>query len=430
MQTRSTASAAPDTAVSNPSSPESPGDLPPKPRPLALLIYSHFFLPSIGGVEATVFFLAKGLAEMRDSQGAAEFTVTLVTQTPVGNYNDDALPFRVVRQPRPFRLWRLIRASDVVHIAGPAVAPLFVALLSGTPVVVEHHGFQTICPNGQLVIEPGNVPCPGHFMAHRYSRCLRCNAPQGWFSSSKLWVLTFVRRALCARAAANITETKWLASHLHLPCLDVIPRGFEPGQPMSRVIQRREMPVIVFIGRLVTTKGVRLLLEAATFLRDQNWQGELVIIGDGPEREALEQFSRDAQLPAVRFVGFLSPERMEAALTEASAIVVPSLGGEVFGLVVVENMLRALPVVAPDLGAFVEVLGDTGVLFRTGDAHDLARALQQVLDGPEFADSLGQRARQRALEMFNQRRMIQAHARLYRDLWKRQISDATSTGRP
>lgn len=383
---------------------------------MALLLYSHFFPPSIGGVESTVLFLAKGLAELRDSQNALQFEVTLATQTPARNYDDAALPFRVVRQPRLFQLWHLIRSSDVVHLAGPAFAPLSLSLISRKPVVVEHHGFQTICPNGQLVIEHGATPCPGHFMAHRYAKCLRCNAPQGWFASSKLWFLTFVRRALCSRAAANITETQWLSSLLHLPHLTVIPRGFERGQAISRLIPQSGIPMIAFIGRLVTTKGVKLLLEAVKSLCDQNRRFELVIIGDGPEREALEQYTRDAQLPAVRFAGRLSPAQMEATLTEASAIVVPSLGGEVFGLVVAENMLRALLVVASDLGAFVEVLGGAGLTFRTGDAADLAAKIGRLLDDPGLANGLARQARQRALDFFNKSRMIQAHARLYQDM--------------
>jgi glycosyltransferase involved in cell wall biosynthesis len=379
-------------------------------------LYSHFFPPSIGGVESTALFLAKGLAELRDSQGAAQFKVSVVTRTPAGNYDDSALPFRVVRQPEFFQLWRLIRACDVVHIAGPALVPLVMGCLARKPVAIEHHGFQTICPNGQLLIEPGATPCPGHFMAHRYSECLRCNAAQGWFASRRLWLLTFVRRFLSARAAANITETQWLGGLLHLPRVTVIPRGFDPGHPISRAASPSGKPTIAFMGRLVTTKGVRLLLEAAKSLRDQNRAFELVIIGDGPEREALEKCAHDAQLAAqVRFVGRLSGAQLEATLAEASAVVVPSLGGEVFGLVVAENMLRALPIVASDLGAFVEVLSGTGLAFRTGDAVDLAAKIRRLLDDPNFANRLAEHARQRALDFFNKSRMMEAHARIYRE---------------
>jgi glycosyltransferase involved in cell wall biosynthesis len=379
-----------------------------------LLIYSHFFAPSIGGVETIVRSLARGLAGLLDSNGAREFEITLVTQTPAGSYDDSALPFRVVRQPRLFELWRLIRSCDVLHVAGPALAPLSLGLLSRKPVVIEHHGFQTICPNGQLLIEPVGTPCPGHFMAGRHSECLRCNSAAGWLSSGKLWLLTFVRRILCARAAANITPTEWLGGLLQLPRVTAIPHGLEFARPNSRREPPSARPVFAFLGRLVTTKGVRLLLDAARILRGQNRSFELLIIGDGPERAALEQFVRDSEFETqVHFAGHLDGEQLEAALARAFALVVPSIGGEVFGLVVAENMARSLPIVASDLGAFTEVLGDAGLTFHTSDAADLAAALARLLDDPSLAATLGQRARQRARTVYTLGNMIQSHAALY-----------------
>jgi glycosyltransferase involved in cell wall biosynthesis len=384
-----------------------------------LFLYSHFFAPNVGGVETIVLSLARGLAELRDSRGAPQFEITIVTQTPAGDCDDRALPFRTIRQPGFVQLWSLVRKSDVVHVAGPALAPLIFSLLARKPLVVEHHGFQTICPNGQLLIEPSGTPCPGHFMAGRHAECLRCNSAQGRFASRKLWLLTFVRRFLCARAAANITPTQWLGGLLQLPRVAAIPHGLEAVDPVSRSAPRSSTPVIAFLGRLVTTKGVRVLFEAARLLREQNRSFELLIIGDGPERASLEQFARESQLaPMVRFVGRVGEEQLEAALARASAIVVPSLGGEVFGLVVAENMLRGLPVVASDLGAFAEVLGDAGLTFRTGDAGDLATSLSRLLDDPSLATRLGPQARKRALDLFGRERMLEYHASVYHNACK------------
>ena len=81
-----------------------------------------------------------------------------------------------------------------------------------------------------------------------------------------------------------------------------------------------------------------------------------------------------------------------------------------------ENMARGLPVIASDLGAFTEVLGNAGLIFRTGDAEDLARALSRLLDDPESARSLGEQARQRVLRSFSFGGMIEAHASLYREV--------------
>jgi glycogen(starch) synthase len=383
---------------------------------MKLLIYSHFFAPSVGGVETLVLSLARGLAGLRTSSGESQFEVTLATQTPADKFEDGSLPFRVVRQPNLIHVWDLIRASEVVHVAGPALAPMILGLLARRPVVVEHHGFQTICPNGQLLIEPTGAPCPGHFMAGRHGECLRCNAGQGWISSRKLWLLTFVRRFLCRRVSTNITPTAWLGALVQLPRFVAIPHGLEfTAAAATYPASASQPPVIAFQGRLVTTKGVGVLFEAARTLLAENRAFELLVIGDGPERATLERVSQDAQLAGhVRFAGRLLGAELDAALAHATVVVVPSLGGEVFGLVVAENMLRGLPVITSDLGAFVEVLGEGGLTFRTGDAQALAQELRRILDDPALATRLAGKARQRALEYCDFRRMLESHARVYR----------------
>jgi glycosyltransferase involved in cell wall biosynthesis len=382
---------------------------------MKLLIYSHYFAPSVGGVESIVSSLASGLAGLRDSNGATQFEVTLVTQTPSGNYDDGASAFRTVRTPSLAKIWQLIRTSDIVHVAGPAIPPIILGLLARRPCVVEHHGFQTICPNGQLLLEPAGAPCPGHFMAGRQTECLRCNSGQGRLASFKLWILTYVRRFLCSRVAANIMPTEWLGGQLHLPRSTTIPHGLEVTAAAQHTGQPGIPPIVAFQGRLVTTKGVRLLFEAARILRENGQAFELLIIGDGPERDSLERFVRETQLGSqVRFAGRLDGARLNAALAPSSVVVVPSLGGEVFGLVVAENMLRALPVIASDLGAFSEVLGDAGITFRTGDPAALAAALSQLLNDPSRATRLGQRARERALNFCSREWMLESHANLYR----------------
>jgi glycogen synthase len=385
---------------------------------MKLLVYSHFFAPSVGGVETLVLSLARGLAGLRVANGSPEFEITLVTETAAQKFDDAALGFRVVRQPAFSELRRLIRASDVVHVAGPALAPLVLGLLAGKPVVLEHHGFQTICPNGQLLIEPAGTPCPGHFMAGQHGKCLRCNAGQGWLASWKLWGLTFVRRFLGRRVTTNIAPTAWLGGLLKLPRVVAIPHGIAPLAPVQDANARgTARPVITFQGRIVTTKGVGVLFEAAGLLRQQNHDFELRIIGDGPERTAAEQLSlREYWKGRVRFLGRLTGAELEAALAGSSVIVVPSLGGEVFGLVVAENMMRGLPVITSDLGAFVEVVGDGALTFRTGDAAELARQLARVLDDRALAADLARRGRERAMAFCDLSRMVEAHAEIYREV--------------
>jgi glycogen(starch) synthase len=383
-----------------------------------LLIYSHFFAPSIGGVETIVRTLASGLCQLRSETGPAQFDVTVVTETPSNGLDDRVFPFRVIRNPGIWGLLRLVWGCNVVHVAGPALLPMAISILLRKPVVVEHHGFQTICPNGQLLIEPANEPCPGHFMAGNHQKCLSCTASFGWVQSRKLWLLTFVRRFLCRCVSQNIAPTAWLATMLDLPRTRTIWHGIETQTVHPNDSEKEhKRPCIVFQGRLVTTKGIRVLVEAARLLRDQRHDFEILIIGEGPERFSLEQSLTSSELRScLRFAGRLSDSEVVTAIASAFAVVVPSLGGEVFGLVVAENMRRGLPVVASDLGAFREILGDDGLLFRTGDPADLASKLKFLLDNPALSSALAQRAQRRYQLCFALRPMIEKHADMYAEI--------------
>jgi phosphatidylinositol alpha-mannosyltransferase len=103
-------------------------------------------------------------------------------------------------------------------------------------------------------------------------------------------------------------------------------------------------------------------------------------------------------------------------------VVVPSLGGEVFGLVVAENMQRGLPVIASDLGAFVEVLGEAGKTFRVGDAVELAQCIADLLKSPEVMTGLGAKAALRVETQFGLHAMIAAHAQVYRGAGRRETT--------
>ncbi|HEV8716582.1 MAG TPA: glycosyltransferase, partial [Candidatus Binatia bacterium] len=257
-----------------------------------VLVYSHAFAPSVGGIETFVMLLAQALAD-RDEKaaraGARPRTVTVVTQTPRRDFDDSSLPFLVVRCPGLGTLWRLLGGADVIHLAGPALAALALAILRRKPVVIEHHGFQTICPNGQLLYEPTRMPCPGHFMAHRYYECLRCNAPKGKLRSLRMLLLTFARRQLCRLAAVNIAPTRWLESALGLPRTAVIYHAVQRHQDGRGTLSRPSYPpTFAFMGRLVSTKGVSVLLEAANQLKKKGWAFQVKVLGDGPERHALE----------------------------------------------------------------------------------------------------------------------------------------------
>lgn len=382
---------------------------------MKLLLYSHFFAPSVGGVETIVQSLARGLSDLHDANGDREFEVTLLTQTPAGNFDDSAFPFRVIRRPGLFQLWRLIRSSGLVHIAGPALAPLLLSRLACKPFVIEHHGYQATCPNGLLFHHPTKSVCPGHFEAGNYLECMNCNTKiDGSFGAFRLLASTLLRRACSRSATANIAPSRHVAQRNGLPCTTVIFHGVEVP------IAKKEISAIknssfAYLGRLVIEKGVSVLVEAARLLRAQGREVPVLIIGDGPERPRLAtQIAASRLESSVRITGFLSGEALQRELREVGTIVIPTIMEETAGLAALEQMARGRPVIASAVGGLQEIVNGVGLTFPAGDASALVNAMKRILDEPGLASLLGGLARQRVLQSFSFKSMIDAHARLFR----------------
>jgi glycosyltransferase involved in cell wall biosynthesis len=388
---------------------------------MKLLIYSHFFAPSVGGVETIVLSLARGLAGLRDSNGAPQFEITLVTRTPAGNCNDLELPFRVIRKPGLIHLWQLIRKSDVVHVAGPAIAPLFLAWFSRKPFFIEHHGYQATCPNGFLFHHPSESVCRGHFLAGNYRECLKCNAKtEGPLRSLRLLLSAFLRNAASHRATTNIAPSAHVTSRQALPRTTTIVHGIEDpfdGRDPLQTAQPFNRKSFAYLGRLVIEKGLSVLLEATRLLRAQGHDVAVVLIGDGPDRPRLEKQINALGLErTVRITGFLSGVKLDQVLCGVGAIVIPTTMEETAGLAAMEQMVRGRPVIASGIGGLGEIVRDSGLTFSPGDPGALADAMRRILEEPDLLASLGASGRQRILLSFSYRGMIDAHARLYREV--------------
>lgn len=383
-----------------------------------LLIYSHVFAPSLGGVETITMTLAVGLAGWGKNHPEEEIEVTVVTQTAGAEADDARLPFAIVRRPGLNTLARLIHTADAVHLAGPAMLPLALGKLLRKPVIVEHHGCQVACPNGLLLFEPTQTPCPGHYMAGRYGECLRCNRKTaGRVKSTTMLASTPIRRWLTNRVAANITPTHWLETELKLERMTTIFHGIP--EISTHTLPQQGPAKIAYVGRMVNSKGIDLLIEAAEQLRDQGLSFQLKMIGGGPEVEGMKTKAMEKLRGTIEFLGPVVPERMEEILRDVETVVLPSLGPEVFGLAVAENMLRGKLLIVSDMDALKEVTGNAGLIFKAGDSKDLARCLRRSIEEPGLVAKLGAAARVRALEEFTSNRMIERHVWVYKEIWNR-----------
>jgi glycogen(starch) synthase len=387
---------------------------------MKILIYCEYFAPVVGGVQTAIELLARGLDERERGGRLGHGEVTVATMTPANGMDDSVLPYRVVREPGVFLIFRLIREADVIHLAGPCLLPLLLTWLMRKPVVIEHHAYQAICPNGLLFLHPSQTACSGHFMERRYRNCLQCCAEtMGRAASLRALILTFPRRWLCKRVAANIVITNHVGIRLMLPRTQTIYYGIEVTPPPSdpEVHRPRQTLEVAYVGRLVAEKGLPLLLEAARRLRDERTAFHLTFIGDGPERAQLEESTDRFDLrDCVAFTGDLRGADLNEAVGKIDVVVMPSVWEETAGLSAIEQMMRGRLVIAADIGGLGEVVGNAGLKFTPFASGALASRLQQAAGNRGEAARLGRAARQRAENVFAVGRMVDEHFRLYHRL--------------
>ncbi len=142
--------------------------------------------------------------------------------------------------------------------------------------------------------------------------------------------------------------------------------------------------VLIVVRRLVQRMGHETLFDALEHLRREGRTPTVLLVGSGPERDQLEASSRLRGLESqVRFVGALSDEDLVLAYGAADCSIVPSVALEGFGLVALESLACATPVIASDLGGLGSVIRllDPALLVTPADASALSRVIARVLDG-------------------------------------------------
>jgi glycosyltransferase involved in cell wall biosynthesis len=149
-------------------------------------------------------------------------------------------------------------------------------------------------------------------------------------------------------------------------------------------------------------------------LSRQGHDFRLRIIGDGPDRGALEELTDRCGLRTrTIFTGTLRGDALREALRDSTASVMPSTWEDVAPLAAIEHMIHGRLLIASDIGGLGEFVDGVGLKFSPGDIEGLASCLRCVLDEPNLAKLLGTKARQRALQLFGKDRMVADHLALY-----------------
>lgn len=264
------------------------------------------------------------------------------------------------------RVRAALAESDVVHVHEPFVPVVgWAALGVGLPTVATFHASPA-----------------------RWTRGLyRVFAPLG-------------RRALAGAALSAVSPVAAAALPDSWGEVSIIPNGVDTGSylPGIEPIAGR----VAFLGRDDHRKGLDVLLAAWPAVRRTRPDATLVVMGA----------ERAEVLPGVAFMGRVGEGTKRRLLAESAVFVAPHLGGESFGIVLVEAMAARCAVVATDLPAFRHVLGGAGTFVPPGDAEALAGAVVALLDDPaEAARRIA--AGSRRATTFEWSEVVAAYRRLY-----------------
>lgn len=240
------------------------------------------------------------------------------------------------------------------------------------------------------------------------------NRPYPWpVRRGERWVLDHVDYAIMGtQSAADVWREKGYQGPLAvIPQFGVDPDLFKPPERP----RRGGTFVIGLVGRLVEEKGGALLLDALAQI-DGVWQ--LDVIGDGPQKAALQQQAQRLRLADRVTFGTLPSVRMPGFYQGLDALAVPSLTRpnwkEQFGRVIVEAMACGVPVIGSNSGAIPDVIGEAGLIFPEGDVAALADRLRRLMHTPDLRRDLAARGRQRVLAHYTQTQVAAQTVAVYR----------------
>ena len=348
---------------------------------MKILLSSSAFLPRVGGLEIGQALLADRLTRLGQE-------VTVVTQTPVTDAaGADRFAYRVLRRPGPLELLRAVRACDVFFQANVSLRGLWPLLLVRRPWAVSHHSWYC-----------------------------RSDGHVAWQDRLKRYLLRF--------AAVSVSVSTAMAADLGTPSL-IIPNAYRDD--LFRILPEVERELdLIFLGRLVSDKGVDLLIAALARLAERGLRPRLTVVGDGAELPALErQAARLGVAAQIDFLGTRRDRELVPLLNRHRILVMPSRYQEPFGVAALEGIACGCVVVGSEGGGLPEAIGPCGRTFRNGNVEELTAVLAELLCQPDRLPAL----RARAQEHLARHGSVKI-ARLYLEVLEDGIAARRSAGRP
>jgi len=363
---------------------------------MKILIFSAFYHPHIGGYEKNVHELAKRLVQ----RGHQVSVLTCNTE--------DAEPLELVDDVMVIRVpsWNLL--SGTYPVPKPSLELLNTLRAIDTDVVITQTRFFLTSLFGLVMAKRRNIPLVhverGTCHSYSDSSVVRRLAEMYDHTIGSLIVKQATRVVGVSKSVDKFVE------HLGRKDTRVIYNGIENG--VTR--QKHNSTVIIFVGRLVYSKGVRDLMEAFEATHKLHDNVKLFIVGDGNYREQLEKTrSRLRCKDSVIFYGERSQRQVMDLLSVSDIFVNPSYS-EGLPTCVLEAASMGLPIVATDVGGTKEIIrnGVSGIIIKPNDSFQIHLAIEYYLRHPVEAKAMGISAKTMLGHKFGWDRIVSQYEKL------------------
>lgn len=373
---------------------------------MKILLYSHAFYPSTGGVETVSMELAEGFSRHG-------FECKVVTRTPPEA--GKSFPFEVIANPSGRKARELVRWADVVLFNGATLALQPWVLLYRKPFVWVHVGYQATCIDGAGWQDGKRAPLtPIASVIHHATL-------RGWAHALREGLKLGVRRLVAKHLVTkNVAITRWMNQVNRLPRQVHIYNPF----PVERFTAAAAPDVaapefdFLYLGRLVSEKGIDTLLKAfaGVVARHPVASPRLLIIGDGDRRAEIEALAEELEVASsVVFAGNQRGADLVEWVSKGRIAVVPSAWYEPMGGVVVELMAAGRNLIVSKHGGLAECMGNAGLVFTNGNHEELGERMTRLLNDPVMQATQSARGQARA-KQFAPAPLVSQYVTLLREI--------------
>jgi glycosyltransferase involved in cell wall biosynthesis len=226
-----------------------------------------------------------------------------------------------------------------------------------------------------------------------------------------------VKRAVFVRCISYYCQSQLmrLVSHEMWSKFSIVRCGIDPQVYAPRPEPVNEVPEILCVGRLVPAKGQHILLKACGELKSRGVAFHLTIVGDGEDRDSLEQLTGDLGIRGdVTFTGAVGQDEVHKYYDRADLFVLASFA-EGVPVVLMEAMAKEITSVSTRITGIPELIEDgvDGILVPASDVEGLADRLQELLQKGELRRELGKKGREKVIERYNLNQNVRAMAELF-----------------